>query len=144
MNAIAEGLHHVNETLQGLDELFILVVQVLTYLITAIGILVLTITVFKTFIGYWKHMANEHLQLMMAKGMQLSLQFLLGGEILRTVITENLEGILIVGAIIALRIVLAVTIHWEGNGVSHPHPVLIGRKHARKNKLEQEASNGEI
>ena len=144
MNGIAEGLRHVNEMMQGLDELFILIVQVLTYFFTAIGIWVLTITFMKAFAGYWKRYSSDHLQLMMAKGMQLSLQFLLGGEILRTVITENLDGILIVGAIIVLRIVLTVTIHWESNGLSHPHPVLKAKIQARKNKLKKEVSNGQI
>ena len=43
----------------------------------------------------------------------LALEFMLGGEILRTVIAHELSDILIVGAIIVLRVALTLLIHWE-------------------------------
>lgn len=128
MTDLVEGIHHANVALEGLDELYILIVGVLIYLINMIGILILAVTVGKAFFGYTKRLPNDQLQHSMAKGMQLALQFLLGGEILRTVTTENWDGILIVGAIIALRIVLTVTIHWESNGLGHKHLAVKAQK----------------
>lgn len=124
----------MNAMLQNVDELFILVINILTYMIGAIGILILTMAVFKAFVGYWKHVPNDQLQLSLAKGMQFSLQFLLGGEILHTIIAESWDGILIVGAIIVLRFALNFTIHWETNCICNGH------SHGEQNKeLEKTA-----
>ena len=43
----------------------------------------------------------------------LGLEFKMGAEILKTVVIRTLDELLILGAIILLRAVLAVLIHWE-------------------------------
>lgn len=52
-------------------------------------------------------------RLNLAKGMAMGLEFKLGSEILRTVVVREVEEILIVAAIIALRAALTFLIHWE-------------------------------
>lgn len=64
--------------------------------------------------GVWdciKH--NPQIRLHLATGLALGLEFKLGGEILRTVIVQDLSEIAVVAAIIALRAALAFLIHWE-------------------------------
>jgi uncharacterized membrane protein len=43
----------------------------------------------------------------------LALEFKMGAEIVNTVIIRNLEELLILAIVIALRAVLALLIHWE-------------------------------
>ena len=62
-------------------------------------------------ISYFKH--NEHLRLELAQGIALALEFKLGGEVLRTVIVREWTELLILGAVIALRGVLTLLLHWE-------------------------------
>ena len=61
--------------------------------------------------SYFKH--NEHLRLELAQGIALALEFKLGGEVLRTVIVREWTELLILGAVIALRGVLTLLLHWE-------------------------------
>lgn len=75
------------------------------------GITVLLITAGKGLISYFKH--DEHLRLELAQGIALALEFKLGGEVLRTVIVREWTELLILGAIIALRGVLTLLLHWE-------------------------------
>lgn len=56
---------------------------------------------------------REDTRLRLAKGLELGLEFKLGGEILRTVVLREWSEILIVGAIIILRAGLTFLIHWE-------------------------------
>ncbi|MBO4837592.1 MAG: DUF1622 domain-containing protein [Clostridia bacterium] len=49
----------------------------------------------------------------LAKGIALALEFLLGGEVLHTIIAEDLQQLLVVGIIVVLRVTLTVLIHWE-------------------------------
>ncbi len=75
------------------------------------GIAVLIITAVKGIISYFKH--DEHLRLELAQGIALALEFKLGGEVLRTVIVREWTELLILGAVIALRGVLTLLLHWE-------------------------------
>ncbi|MBQ8556458.1 MAG: DUF1622 domain-containing protein [Clostridia bacterium] len=75
------------------------------------GIAVIIITAGKGFISYFRK--NEHLRLELAQGIALALEFKLGGEVLRTVIVREWTELLILGAIIALRGVLTMLLHWE-------------------------------
>ncbi len=75
------------------------------------GIAVLLITVVKGIVSYFRH--GPHLKLNLAQGIALSLEFKLGGEVLRTVIVREWTELAILGAIIALRGALTLLIHWE-------------------------------
>jgi len=138
MNLLMNGLEIATGMTHYIDRFFLVAVNVLTYMFTGIGILVLAVAVFKAFVAYWRRVPNMRLQLGLARGMQLSLQFLLGGEILQTIIAENWNGILVVGAIIALRFALNFTIHWETNCLCHEHhPDLDGPPNVKREKAEQ-------
>ena len=75
------------------------------------GIAILIITAVKGVASYFKH--DEHLRLELAQGIALALEFKLGGEVLRTVIVREWTELLILGAVIALRGVLTLLLHWE-------------------------------
>ena len=52
-------------------------------------------------------------RLTLAKYLSFGLELFLGAEILRTVISRELEEIKILAAIIALRAIMTLLIHWE-------------------------------
>ena len=76
-----------------------------------IGIAILVFTAVTCFIKYFKK--DEHIRLELAQGIALALEFKLGGEVLHTVIAREWEDLLILGAVIALRGVLTLLLHWE-------------------------------
>jgi uncharacterized membrane protein len=75
------------------------------------GILVVLLTAAKGVLGYFKK--DPHIRLKLAQGIALGLEFKLGGEVLRTVIVREWNELAILGAIILLRGLLTVLLHWE-------------------------------
>lgn len=53
------------------------------------------------------------MEIYLAKGLSLGLQFKLGSEILRTVLIRQWTEIGIIAGIIVLRAIIALLIHWE-------------------------------
>ncbi len=80
-------------------------------LVECAGILVLLLTAVKGVFGYFKK--DPHIRLRLAQGIALALEFKLGGEVLRTVIVREWNELAILGAIILLRGLLTVLLHWE-------------------------------
>lgn len=75
------------------------------------GIAVLLITAVQSIICYFKK--DPHVRLKLAEGIALSLEFKLGGEVLRTVLARDWNELSILGAIILLRAALTLLLHWE-------------------------------
>ena len=99
------------ELLHQVESIFSIIVQYGVILIECAGVMVLMSTAIKSIKGYINHDPNVRLSL--AKGIALALEFKLGGEVLHTVIAREWADLLILGAIIALRGVLTLLLHWE-------------------------------
>lgn len=80
-------------------------------LIEFIGVAVLMVSVVRGVIGLL--LKKEHVRLKLAEGIALSLEFKMGGELLRTVSVREWNELLILGAVILLRAALTFLIHWE-------------------------------
>ena len=80
-------------------------------LVELAGIMVMLITAVQGIILYFKRDNNVRLKL--AEGIALSLEFKLGGEVLRTVLARDWNELAILGAVIALRGALTLLLHWE-------------------------------
>jgi len=76
-----------------------------------VGVFILIIAGVKGVFNYIRKNTNTKLELL--KGMALALEFMMGGEILRTVIATGWKTLVIVGGIIAVRVALTFLIHWE-------------------------------
>ena len=76
-----------------------------------IGVIILAYAFVKGIVALFTPQINT--KLVLADGFSLSLEFLLGGEILRTVITHDIWDIVIVAALIAIRIAVTVLLNWE-------------------------------
>jgi uncharacterized membrane protein len=80
-------------------------------LIEFIGVAVLMISVIRGVIGILTR--KKYVRLRLAEGIALSLEFKMGGELLRTVSVRDWNELLILGAVILLRAALTFLIHWE-------------------------------
>ena len=80
-------------------------------LIEFIGVAVLMISVIRGVVGLFTR--KKHVRLELAEGIALSLEFKMGGELLRTVSVRDWNELLILGAIIVLRALMAVMINYE-------------------------------
>ena len=80
-------------------------------LVELAGISILLITAVQGMVSYFRH--DPHIRLKLAQGIALALEFKLGGEVLRTVIVREWTEMAILGAVIALRAVLTLLLHWE-------------------------------
>ena len=96
------------------NSFFTVGVQFIIHMLEIMGIVVICIGAVRDFIDYFSG-RGDNVKLDLAESMALGLEFMLGGEILRTVIAHELSDILLVGAIIVLRVALTLLIHWESS-----------------------------
>lgn len=94
-----------------LEELVKYTAEIGIRLVELAGIMVLMITAVQGIIGYFRRDPHERLKL--AQGIALALEFKLGGEVLRTVLARDWNELGILGAVIALRGLLTLLLHWE-------------------------------
>ena len=97
--------------LNQIEGVFQLTVQYGILLMECVGVIILLTTAVKSICGILSR--DSHVRLTLAKGIALSLEFKLGGEVLRTVIVREWSELAILGAIIVLRGALTFLIHWE-------------------------------
>ena len=94
-----------------LEEILTYVVQFSVTFLEFFGVFILVYTAVRCFISWTRK--DHFVRLDLAQGIALALEFKLGGEVLRTVITRDRDELFILGAIILLRGVLTFLIHWE-------------------------------
>ena len=87
------------------------IVEICTILMECIGVFILVSTAVRCFYRWLRR--DSSIRLMLAQGIALSLEFKMGGEVLRTVVVREWSELGILGAIIVLRGVLTFLIHWE-------------------------------
>ncbi|MDR1765148.1 MAG: DUF1622 domain-containing protein [Lachnospiraceae bacterium] len=97
--------------LEMIELVFSQIVQLGIILMEFVGVVVLLVTAAKCIVGLLRR--KEDVRLQLAEGIALSLEFKLGGEVLRTVIVREWNELIILGAIIVLRGALTFLIHWE-------------------------------
>lgn len=88
----------------------------LIHVLEAMGIIVLTIGAANGFYHYLVSLFNSHPSTSrshFANSMAISLEFKLAAEILKTVLVRTIDEIIILGAIILLRALMTLIIHWE-------------------------------
>lgn len=100
------------ELMHAFESVFTGGVTIITHLLEIMGIAIICVGAIRDFVCYFTG-REVNVRLDLAQSLSLALEFMLGGEILRTVIAHELSDILIVGAIIVLRVALTLLIHWE-------------------------------
>ena len=116
---------------------------VLPYIISLLeimGIFIVTGSVIKEF---WDYIQNTFMkkkldiQFNLAVGLATGLEFKMAAEILKTVIVQSLEELYVLGAVILIRALMSVLIHFE---IKEPY-VKIKEKSASGNKEKQTDPN---
>ena len=97
--------------IESAEEVLYQVVQICTMLMELFGVCVLVFTAVKCFVRWIKR--EREMRLALAQGIALSLEFKMGGEVLRTVVVRDWAELGILGAIILLRGLMTFLIHWE-------------------------------
>ena len=95
----------------GLEEILLTLAEFGSVIFEFVGVLIVLYTGIKAIIGIIKK--DREVQLKLAEGFPLALTFLLGGEILKTVVSKELSDILMVAATMALRAAMSILLHWE-------------------------------
>ncbi|MBR6570127.1 MAG: DUF1622 domain-containing protein [Clostridia bacterium] len=80
-------------------------------LIELAGIAVIVISMIRGFIGFIRK--DEHTRISLAQGIMLGLEFKIGSEVLRSVIVTTWNELGTLAAIILLRSLLTLLLHWE-------------------------------
>ena len=99
------------ELYNQIEEVFSVFVNYGILVLEFIGVMVLLVTAIKSVKGIFRK--EEHVRLNLAQGIALSLEFKMGGEVLRTVIVRTKSELFVLGAIIVLRGILTFLIQWE-------------------------------
>lgn len=99
--------------IEAMEELLFHIIEICIMLMELIGVCVMIVTAIVCLVRWIRK--DMEVGLRLAQGIALALEFKLGGEVLRTVIVRDWAELGILGAIIALRGLLTLLIHWEIN-----------------------------
>ena len=94
-----------------IEHIFETVVHFCILLIELAGTVVIVWSMFRGFIGFVKKDGGTRIQL--AQGIMLGLEFKIGSEVLRSVIVTTWNELGTLAAIILLRSLLTLLLHWE-------------------------------
>lgn len=101
--------------------------KVLPIIISILEIMGIFVVVESALYAFWEYIQNSFLkknldiQGDLARGLATGLEFKLAAEILKTVLIQSMEELYILGAVILLRALMSVLIHFEMKGVHGTH-----------------------
>ena len=99
-----------------LEHILVLIIDHMIPLLALMGVFIVAVGALSSFYKYVRsgfHSENTELKLGFAETLALALEFKMGGEILKTVITREIDEMYVLAAIIVLRAILTFVIHWE-------------------------------
>lgn len=92
---------------------------VLPYIVTVLEIMGILVVAWSAIYAFYEFVQNtffhkrKDIQYHLAMGLATGLEFKMAAEILNTVLVKNVDELLILGAVIILRAILSVLIHFE-------------------------------
>lgn len=101
----------MEEILKIAQEYFEYGIQWAIMLCEVIGVIMIMLTAIRGVIAWLRK--DSKARLIAAEGIAIALTFKMGGEVLRTVIVREWQELLILGAIVLLRTIMAFLIHFE-------------------------------
>ena len=101
----------MEDVLQIVQKYFELIIEWAVLLCEVIGVVMIVLTAIRGVIAWIRK--SPHARLIAAEGIAIALTFKMGGEVLRTVIVREWKELLILGAVVLLRVVMAIIIHYE-------------------------------
>lgn len=107
-----------------LEHLLETLIPMVIHLLEAMGVIIILVAGLKAFSQYVANMigrAHYPVKIELGQALSLALEFKMGAEILKTVQVRTLDEIWILAAIIVVRTILAMVIHWEIKAEQHDH-----------------------
>ena len=101
----------MEQALQIVQHYFELVIEWAVILCDVIGVVMIVLTAIRGVIAWIRK--KPEARLIAAEGIAIALTFKMGGEVLRTAIVREWQELLILGAIVLLRAIMAFIIHFE-------------------------------
>ena len=101
-----------------LDDVLELTLEYLIPICELMGIFIVAVSALNGFGHYLKSLVAKtayDVKFQLANGLALSLEFKMAAEILKTVLVRDLAELMVLGAVIILRALLSVLIHFEMN-----------------------------
>lgn len=102
-----------------LEHLIEIVLPVVISVCELMGIFVVAVSTLRAFalycVGWFTHMRGN-IKFELADGLATSLEFKMAAEILKTVLVRDLNELMVLGAVILLRALLSLLIHFEMRG----------------------------
>ena len=96
---------------------------ILPHMISILEIIGIIVVFWSGISGFWQYFQitfmkkSIDLQSNLARGLAMGLEFKMAAEILRTVLIQSLDELYMLGAVILLRALLSILIHYE---IKHP------------------------
>lgn len=109
--------HSAHESV--LENVIHFVVPELIVILELIGVIIIAIGAVKAVYYYVKKFANNkdyNIKLILGEALALGLEFNLGAEILKTIVVRELSEMYVLAAIIVMRVVLSLLLHFEVHG----------------------------
>ena len=99
-----------------LEHIVNMILDILIPVCELMGIFVVAVSALSAFGRYVRHLLTGDMgdiKFRLAAGLALSLEFKMAAEILRTVLVQSLDELYMLGAVILIRALLSLLIHWE-------------------------------
>ena len=99
-----------------LEHFMELVLEIIIPMCELMGITIVAVSAIGAFIIYVKSLFTHkecNVKFQLANGLALSLEFKMAAEILKTVLVLDLQELIVLGAVIILRALLSLLIHFE-------------------------------
>jgi uncharacterized membrane protein len=97
--------------MEQIETVFQIIVRLAIHLIELVGMLIIVVSMARGFIDFLKK--REYTRIELAQGIMLGLEFKVGSEVLRSVIVSGWNELGTLAAIILLRSLLTLLLHWE-------------------------------
>lgn len=102
--------------INGLEVFLHTFAHIVIFVLEFIGIIVILFGAIKAIyfvISNSIHKKHHNIKISLGLALALGLEFKMGAEIIRTVLVKDEKELIVLGAIILLRVLLSVIIHWE-------------------------------
>ncbi len=107
--------------LETLEKILLIVARLGSLALELAGVLIILATAIRCAVSAFQH--KKHISTMLSAGVEMALEFMLAGEILRTVVSQDLKSLLLVGLTALLRAAMTVLILWKSYRTGKKSPV---------------------
>ena len=102
-----------------LEELFLEIVNYIILVLEAVGVVILVCYAVRALVAVFS--STHKCKRLLSEGITTALSFLLGGEVLKTIVAPDWKDIGMTCAILLMRAAVTVLLHWESTHERQEH-----------------------